>query len=140
VRWVHWLLVGAFTLLTLRAGRGERAESGPGNALFSGALILVMILSSPVCHTHYFVLCIPLVMGLYALHWESLPAGIPTTTLGSLSVGLFALFTLQILGHTLPQLSQLQIARDNGAALYTALVLWWVGCRALRSPGREVVR
>jgi hypothetical protein len=134
VRAAHWLLAGLFTLLTLRAGRGGRAEGGPGLTLFIGALALVMILCSPVCHTHYFALGVPLVMGLLARVWEDAPYGLPPASYG-LGGGLLALFALQVVGHTLPQVPQLQVTRDNGLALYTTLALWWVGCRALRDQG-----
>jgi hypothetical protein len=131
VRWAHWLLAGLFTFLTLMVGRGRRAEGGPGTALFVGGLALIMIVCSPVCHTHYFALCVPLVMGLIALRWEEEPDGLPTSGVLGLGLGwgLLVLFALQIVGHSLPQIP-IQIARDNGLALYTALLLWGVACRA----------
>ena len=35
-----------------------------------GALVILMLLSSPVCHIHYFTLAVPLVMGLMVASWE----------------------------------------------------------------------
>ena len=38
--------------------------------IFVGTLLLIMLLLSPVCHTHYFALAVPLLMGLLALSWD----------------------------------------------------------------------
>ena len=61
------------TLLTLWAGRSGRARTGSGLALFIGCLAIVMLMLSPVCHSHYFVLELPLAAGLLALAWEKRP-------------------------------------------------------------------
>ena len=89
-----------------------------------GALALIMILTSPVCHTHYFVLSLPLVMGLLAWAWERWP---PARVRWALVV----LLVLQVVGNTLPLLPTLEVCKDAGLALYTALALWLAGCLIL---------
>ncbi len=71
----HWLIGGLLTLLTLSAGWKHRHSRGPALAILVGALILVMLLLSPVCHTHYFALLVPLVMGILALSWDRASGG-----------------------------------------------------------------
>src|SRR5262249_46491384 len=62
---VSWLIGGLLTgLILLRAGR--TSLSGPAVVVVLGALMVIMMLLSPVCHRHYFCLSVPLVMGLLA--------------------------------------------------------------------------
>jgi hypothetical protein len=128
VRRAHWLIGGTFTLLTLLAA-GRRHESGPATVLFLGALTLLMILCSPVCHTHYFTLSLPLVMALLALAGQ----GRGRRTSG---VGLKSLLVLQLVGNTLPLLPPLELLKDTGLAMYTALALWAVACVVLWRQGQ----
>src|SRR5262249_14434812 len=75
VRKLHWLLAALFTGATLAAAGWRRIRSPGQTLVFFGCLTLLMILSSPVCHTHYFVMAIPLVMGVLAFRREAnLPA------------------------------------------------------------------
>src|SRR5262249_45426018 len=67
VRWTHWLISAALTGWTLWAAGWRRRDAGPDATLFLGALLLLMALSSPVCHLHYFCFALPLVMGFLAL-------------------------------------------------------------------------
>jgi hypothetical protein len=131
VRRAHWMIGATFTLLTLVAARWRRREPAPTAPLFLGALTLVMILSSPVCHTHYFTLSLPLVMGLLARQWQQ--SG--TTAIGP---GLKTLLTIQIIGNTLPLLPPFEVLKDIGLAMYTALTLWMVACVLLWRQGRTV--
>jgi hypothetical protein len=123
VRYSHWLLGAAFTLLTLAFGR--RATSGPPLVIFCGALLVIMILLSPVCHLHYFSLSLPLLMGLLAWTWEK-----PVTP--SLRWGFLTLLVVQAIGNTLPLLpGSFEMLKDAGLATYAALLLWLVGCITL---------
>ena len=63
-RELHWLIGGAITLLTLLAGWKHRHSRGPVQPIFVGALVLIMLLLSPVCHTHYFALAVAAADGL----------------------------------------------------------------------------
>jgi alpha-1,2-mannosyltransferase len=129
VRRAHWLLGAAFTALTLAAAR--RPLAGPKVPLFLGALSLVMILTSPVSHTHYFAMLLPVAMGLLAWDWEE---GDGTTRLRP---WLIALFALQVVGQVLPLLPfrWAEVLKDGGLAACTGLTLWLAACWVL---GKQV--
>lgn len=126
VRYASWLIGGGFTLLTLAASYRRRSDNGLSVALFVGALTLVMIWMSPVCHSHYFVLSVPLVMTLLARSWERRPQHLGR--FAGLSAGLLALVAFQVIGYTVPVF---QGTRDLGISLITALPLWGLACVAL---------
>lgn len=137
VRRAHWLLGGLFTLLTLVAIR-RRPVAGMGIPLFVGALVLVMILLSPVCHTHYFLLSLPAMMALIARSWDR------HQTWGQ-QAGLVVLAVVQVVGHTLPLLPACEVLKDVGLAMYTALALWLAAVLVLRrgvaaAPATAAVR
>ncbi len=92
--------------------------------LFLGSLTLIMLVSSPVCHTHYFALSLPLVMALTAREWERA---------GDMRFrpGVWALMAVQFFGNALPLVFGLEVLKDAGLALYTALVLWGTACASL---------
>jgi hypothetical protein len=120
----HWLLGGSLTLVTLLVGWGHRFERGPAAPLFVGALTLLMALLSPVCHSHYFVLSIPVVMGLVALAWERETSGAADAAAGALLLAYAA-------GCTLPLLPGGDLLRDAGLVTYLELLLWLAACLAL---------
>jgi len=126
---IHWLIGGAFTLVTLAVAGWRHTLTGPALVLFVGQLTLIMILLSPVCHTHYFSLSLPLVMGLIAWHWER------TSRVG-MSTGIFGIIAVQIIGNTLPLLPATEVLKDMGLATYTALVLWVLACVAIWRSGK----
>jgi hypothetical protein len=132
-RLIHWALAATFLLATLLACRGRKDHSPLGTVLLVGALSVVMILTSPVCHIHYFVLALPLVMGLLAWSWEQRTDGAPSAVLFGLdwrTTPVLAVFlAAQIAPHLAPAL---QAPRDVGVAMYGALALWLAGCLALR--------
>ena len=135
VRYTAWLIGGAFTLLTLAASYRRRSDNGLSVALVVGALTLVMIWMSPVCHSHYFVLSAPLIMTLLARSWERRPQRVGR--FATLSVGMFVLVAVQVIGYTIPLF---QSTRDLGISLVTALPLWGLACTALlrSKPGARV--
>jgi hypothetical protein len=117
VRVTHWVLGGVMTLVTLLAA-GRRRDGDPFQALLLfGALILVMLLLSPVCHLHYFCLAVPLVMGLAAREWQA-----HGTT--RLSWGLVVVLVVNFVLNGLTHLPWSDTARDLGFAGYGALLLW----------------
>ena len=124
VRVAHFVLAGLFTALTLAAASRRRVEDGTGIVLFLGSLTLIMLVSSPVCHTHYFALSLPLVMALTAREWERN---------GDMRFrsGVWALMAVQFVGNTLPLVVGLEVLKDAGLALYTALALWATACVSL---------
>ncbi len=121
VRNAHLLLGAALTLLTLLVGRRAWRGTGPELALMIGALVLVMLPCSPVCHSHYFALSVVMVMALLAVAWER-------DAITPLSWALVGVFALQGAGNALTHLPALERFKDAGAALGLALTLWATGC------------
>src|SRR5205814_582719 len=70
VRRASLALGGALTLLTLLAAGWRRARDPLSALLLWGALIVDMLLLSPVTHLHYFCLTFPLAAGLLADRWQ----------------------------------------------------------------------
>src|SRR5262249_13008322 len=62
-RLAHWSVAGLLTVLTL-VTLGRRPATPGNEAALMGALAVVMALTSPVCHPHYFVFALPLVTAL----------------------------------------------------------------------------
>jgi alpha-1,2-mannosyltransferase len=119
VRVAHWLIGALLTVVTLLAA-GYRRDGHPLQPiLLLGALTLIMLMLSPVCHLHYFCLAAPLVMGLMGREWEEY--GTARLSWG-LTVVLIANFVLNALTH----LPSSDVARDLGFASYGALLLWGV--------------
>jgi hypothetical protein len=136
---VHWLIGGALTGLTLLAV-GRRHPSPRDVLLGVGALILIMLLLSPVCHLHYFCLALPLVTGLLLTLWEregetSVAAATPVSWAPRILTGLFV---LNVLANTLPHVPGLELLRDIGLATYQALLLWLAAIVVLAVSGRAV--
>ena len=124
VRLAHFALAALFTGLTLAAASRRRVEDGPGIALFLGALAVVMLISSPVCHTHYFALSLPLVMALLAREWDR-------SGEARLSLVFWAFLGAHMVGNALPLLPAFEILKDAGLALYITLGLWAAACVSL---------
>jgi hypothetical protein len=140
LRRVHLALAAGLTLATLLAGwrHSSRSTDGPALVVWIGALVLIMLLSSPVCHSHYFTLSVVIVMGLLAAAWER--------AVTPLHRALGAAFLFQVAGSGLPLLPGLDFLRERGLLLAPALVLWATGAvvlmrrpaeRAEEAPPRE---
>jgi hypothetical protein len=124
-RKIHRGLAVVLTGLTLAAARWRRPESGAATCVLVGALSVLMVVLTPVCHIHYFCLSLPLVAGLLAADRE---------LRGSARPGWPVLVVLALVtaGNVLPLLPHLEILRDVGIALYAELLLWLFGCVTLR--------
>ncbi len=131
LRRIHWLIAGVLTLLTLGAAGQPRRADGPATTIVLGALIVLMVLSSPVCHLHYFCVVVPLVMGVVAAGWEQ------NASL-RLGRGLVVLLVVHTLANILPRLPAWYAWRDRGLAMYAALLLWLAGCIILRQRRASV--
>jgi alpha-1,2-mannosyltransferase len=136
VRLAGWLIGGVLTLLTLAAAWRRRRDNGPAVALFVGSLTVVMIALSPVCHTHYFTLLLPLTMTLLARSWEHNLGNLHRWA--ALNPGMLALVMLQIVSCALPVLDNLKVTHDLGLSLYTALFLWLLACATLVRRDQEM--
>src|SRR5207248_3937850 len=120
-------LAATMLLLTLAALGRAPVSDARTTTLLVGTLILTMILTSPVCHLHYFALAVPLVMGLVVQHVHAsvLPGWRLTLLMGA-----------YLAGTALPSLPGMRLLRDGGLAMYAALLLWVVAC--LTARGRAV--
>jgi hypothetical protein len=123
-RKAHLALAAFFTGLTLVAGWRHRRDQRLSLPLFVGGLTVIMILSSPVCHSHYFLLALPLVMGLLAAAWEQ-------DRVTKLSWTLTAFMTCLVLGPGLQLVPAFEILKDLGIGMYAVMALWLSGCLLL---------
>jgi hypothetical protein len=118
-RLAHWAAGALLTLLTFAAAGRRPAGEGPTTVVLLGALVILMLLLSPVCHLHYFSLSVPLVMGLIAAPGRSH------------RVGLWLLLGANVAANALPRFPGLEVLRDLGLAMYAALALWAAACVVL---------
>jgi hypothetical protein len=123
LRTLHNAAGALFTALTLLAAGWRRVNSNVVEELVPAALIIVMILASPVSHNHYFVLAIPLVMGLMV---DGSPGGVYP------SIGRCALLVAFGVATALPLLPGLELFGDLGLASIASLALWFIAIRAVR--------
>jgi hypothetical protein len=128
VRCAHWLTGGLLTLLTLLIAR--RQQDGPAAVITFGALTVIMLLLSPVCHLHYFCLSLPLAMGSLAAVWEGKQGLLGRVATPSVLV-------IHGVAHALPHFPALQLLRDCGLATYATLLLWLFGMVILLKRGRS---
>jgi len=117
VRLLHWLGGALMTLVTLLAAGRRVAGHRLRSLLLLGALTLVMLMLSPICHLHYFCLALPLIMGLVALQWE-----VYGTT--KLSLGLTVVVWVNFVGNCVTHFPHTELARDLGLAAYATMLLW----------------
>jgi hypothetical protein len=125
------LLGGLLTLLTLAAGWRHRYARGPALVVFVGALILVMLLLSPVCHTHYFSLLVPVVMGLQALYWERQAAAGQSMAVTRIPRGVLVLAVLFVAVYAAQQMPGQQRLREMCLLAFPVLAVWLTACIAL---------
>jgi hypothetical protein len=133
VRAISYLLAGLMTLITLVAARRNRANV----VLALGALILVMLFISPVCHLHYYIFALPLVMGMLTQDFQAHH---------DVGRGLKLLLAVAMITWVVPNLPGMEFWREVGLATYGALLIWlaavvrlWKGTSSrgwLREPCR----
>jgi alpha-1,2-mannosyltransferase len=126
VRRIHWIAGAVLTIVTLLAAR--RRVDAPSVVITLGALTVIMILLSPVCHLHYFCLSLPLVMGLLAAVWEENRSRLARG-------GVSAVLVSYAVANTVPHFQTFQFLRDCGLATYAALLLWLTGMVVLWNRG-----
>jgi hypothetical protein len=117
-RGLHVALLGSLTLLTLRAF-GRRPDDDPRRLLLLvGCLVLLMALGSPISHTHYFCLALPLAAGLYITSVEERRAAIlPPWGTAVVLLSAAALFSLTHIPFW-------DGRREAGLPMYGSLILW----------------
>ena len=90
-----------------------------------------MLPISPVCHIHYFIFAMPLVMGLLAAMWERVP-------FPRLTPGLVLLFGANIALNIVAALPGFESWKDFGVTLGATFLLWGAGILdLLRKPPPE---
>ncbi len=123
VRAIHWSLAACLTLATLWAFRRRPTTAQAQTqqtALFGGALALVMLLVSPVCHLHYLMLALPAVLALVAVERDS--SGQPRPWL-------LLILAAHIASVVLAQLPGLIVLKDHCLPALGVVLLWGVTCR-----------
>ena len=130
--WYDWaqklLGLGSTLLLLFALGRPElrstRAIEGPDSVVTTvivlGLMLLAVIPLVPVSQPHYYMLVLPLVMGMVADDWQR--RGRPR-----LSFGLGALLSLYTLATLLAYLPGFERLMDLGLPMHAGLALWVAG-------------
>jgi hypothetical protein len=119
LRVVHWLGGALMIGVTLLASGWRNGGHRLRPLILLGALILIMLLVSPVCHLHYFCLALPLVMGLLAWDWENQESMRP-------SLGMILLLSGNFILNGVTHLPVSDLSRDLGVAAHATLALWLV--------------
>jgi hypothetical protein len=128
VRRAHWLIGGLLTIGTLWS-IGRRPLAGTELVIGIGALIIVMLMLSPVTHQHYLCLMLPSAAGLIVFVWEK--RGPPW-----LQAVLLILLPLMSIAMAVPFIPGFGVLRDQGVPGLMALLLLIVSCLVLRRAGR----
>lgn len=133
ISWAYRVVGCLLTFLVLWPGtRRSRPEPCFEATQFS-ALILLMAILSPICHLHYLIFCLPLVICLIARQWHNAD----TLRLSPALVVMFAMFTLANIVPSLPGLDRLKdlcVNMFGTLPIYAAatLALWrWPAATAM---------
>jgi hypothetical protein len=141
VRMAHWIIAIVLMIITLFSagwkGSGRwfsgRVQATSREQVFFGALLLTMLIASPVFHPHYVSMAIPLVTVLLSVLWDKyLYPHIPSVWK--------VLFWSLVIGHLLTSIDRgiFWYLRDYGLVLLTTLSLWAGSIFMLRSTGWEM--
>ena len=114
---IAYLLLGfIMTFVTLWPKSAGAIATGDTAHQF-GSLIFLMAIFSPVCHMHYLLFCMPIVMSILSHTWQFQPTiRIP----GRLMV----LFTAFNVAMVIAYWPELEFLRDLCIAMFAALPLW----------------
>lgn len=141
-RGLHWFIGGLLVLLTLWAGRDlcplirdrfatRKQPSTPGQmpegvrfTLFTGLLMIAMLLISPMCHSHYLCLAIPTLTALMAWDWQN-------RVDDNLSLGLTGLMVVYFTATLIAALPGMVLIEDGGMGGFAMLLVWLVGLLTL---------
>jgi hypothetical protein len=116
VRLAHRLIGIALTLMTLVAAGFRRSSNPISEVLVLGAMVVVMLFISPVCHLHYFCLTLPIALALVARS--------QITYGGRVSRLLKGLFAITFVFALLPSIPGMEPLRDFGMSGLSGLILW----------------
>ncbi len=121
-RATHWFIAAMLTAMTFWAAKSTRGDV-LGEAILLGALMVLMLPISPVCHGHYFIFALPLVSALAAEAWERC---------GEIGAGLATLFVAHFALHLISTLPAFAWAKEFGVPLVATLALWIAALVVLR--------
>ncbi len=124
---MHAALAIVFTAITLIAAGWSR-RGALDEELAISALMIIMVLSSPASHVHYFVLAIPALIGLFAAARMPRRAYPDAWTMGLLIA--FGVAT------GAPLLPHCEVLGDLGLAVAASLVCWAAALGSLVTDGR----
>jgi hypothetical protein len=113
-----YILLGiTMTLLTLWPGGRSGSDWTTRCAHQLAGLTLLMTIFSPVCHSHYLLFCLPIIMSLLANTWQYQ---------ATIAVPRGMLFCFVAFGLTMgiAYLPGLEILKDRCASLFAVLPLW----------------
>lgn len=128
-----WRSVPAIT-----SGLRERAaaflrwptSADPAALATIGLLLCVMLVVTPVCHTHYFAFALPIVVWLVS-------RGVREHPHQALSGLGWLLGFVYLAAHALPRLPGLQILQDTGVMMFTGIAVFLLAAKLLRHARRE---
>src|SRR5262249_42057606 len=123
VRHAHWV-IGALLATGTLWSMGRRPLAGAELAVGLGALTIVMLMLSPVCHQHYLCLMLPSAAGLIACCWE----GRGPRWLGRV---LAVLLPFVSVAMALPFIPGLGVFRDHGLPGLAALAILALSCMVM---------
>ena len=118
VRTAHVVIGVLLILATLFAAGWRKRDDAQRDLIFLGALCLLMVILSPMAHTHYFCLAIPLMMGLTGLRFSRKP-------------GMMALLAVVGAAFALTMIPFWEHRREAGFSLIGSLILCLVAIRTL---------
>lgn len=138
-RMAHWLIGALMTVVTVGVGARSKLKEPHREALAISALIVPMLLISPVCHLHYFVLLLPLIVALIGSHMANgrrVRPALMATLVCVFFIGVFV------------RLPGCEYLRDIGLMSMGATALWAAALIELsgeaklkvKLPGRDYVR
>ena len=138
-RMAHWLIGGLMTVVTVLIGARSTLKEPHRESLAISALIVPMLLISPVTHLHYFVLLMPLVVALIGSHMSNarkVRPALMATLVCVLMIGVFV------------RLPGCEMLRDIGLMSIASVALWAAALIELsgeaklkvKLPGRDYVR
>lgn len=95
-----------------------------------GLLLCVMLVVTPVCHTHYFAFALPIVVWLVSRGVREHPQ----QALSSLG---WLLGFAYLAAHALPRLPGLEILQDMGLMMFTGIAVFLLAAKLLRETRRH---
>jgi hypothetical protein len=137
----HWALMAGLTVATLLAAGWERPREPLHDALFLGALVVLMTVTNPLFHPHHVSMFIPLVMVIVAYGWRNYGYGPMPTWVRVIFLFVFLSHVVTLLrpadmGHAPAALKYFFGGlRDFGLVLLSTLALWAAAAVLLRRRG-----